>query len=159
MKKIIFLLLISIKCYSQTSIPSSGAITMTQIATVMYNLGEISYAATLVPYSLSYLNSASHLTDKTAPFSISDWYGYASDGPTEWSSLYVLSEAPEASCYSGTSPMTIYTPTGTIGNGIYVYTDLALTTKAPIGSYAIGSNYYFISTTGDAIVFSGECDF
>lgn len=77
MKKVIFFLLISVKCYSQTSIPSSGAITMTQIATVMNNLGEISYAATLVPYSLSYLNSKSHLADKTAPFSISDWYGYS----------------------------------------------------------------------------------
>lgn len=83
MKKIIFLLLLNANCYAQTLIPSSGAIEMSLIATVMYNLGEITSPEIAASYSISFLNGKSHLTDKTAPFSISDWYGYGAPGATE----------------------------------------------------------------------------
>lgn len=53
-------------------LPSSGPISIQSVYNWMQAAGEISTG----PYSLSDLNSHSHLADKTAPYSLSDWYGY-----------------------------------------------------------------------------------
>ena len=73
---IILLLLVSTYSFGQTSIPSSGALTINQIKTVMFNLGELTSGERTGATSLSFLNGKSQLADKTAPYSISDWYGY-----------------------------------------------------------------------------------
>lgn len=84
MKKIIIILLLAFGAdsYGQTIIiPSSGALTMGQIAYAMWSIGELTDVEVDGSYSLSFLNSKSHLADKTAPFSISDWYGYTTPTP------------------------------------------------------------------------------
>lgn len=58
------------------SLPDSGGLSMRTIADYMLNLNELSAAERAAPFSLSLLNRNSHLTRKTAPFKLSDWYGY-----------------------------------------------------------------------------------
>jgi len=77
MKKLlvfIYLLLLYTMAKAQypAALPSSGAISVKAISDWMLAAGEI----TTGTYSISTLNSLSHLTDKTAPYSLSDWYGY-----------------------------------------------------------------------------------
>jgi len=77
MKKILIfisLLFQVVLCSAQypTALPSSGSISIQQISNWMLAAGEISANN----YSISYLNSKSHLADKTAPYSLSDWRGY-----------------------------------------------------------------------------------
>lgn len=57
-------------------LPASGPISMKTIANYMLGLGELTTTETSVPYSILLLNTKSHLTDKTAPFKLSDWYSY-----------------------------------------------------------------------------------
>jgi len=54
------------------NLPSSGTISLQQVSNWMLASGEIGGHN----YSVSYLNSVSHLSDKSAPYSLSDWYGY-----------------------------------------------------------------------------------
>ena len=77
MKKVLvflYLLLIfsTVRAQYPAALPSSGAISVKAISDWMLVAGEI----TTGTYSISSLNSKSHLTDKTAPYSLSDWYGY-----------------------------------------------------------------------------------
>jgi len=77
MKKLlvfIYLLLLYTMAKAQypAALPSSGAISVKAISDWMLTAGEITTAT----YSISSLNSLSHLTNKTAPYSLSDWYGY-----------------------------------------------------------------------------------
>jgi predicted outer membrane repeat protein len=58
------------------SLPDSGGLSMRTIADYMLNLSELSAAERAAPFSLSLLNRNSHLIRKTAPFKLSDWYGY-----------------------------------------------------------------------------------
>lgn len=77
MKKAILLLIaIPLLLFAQGPLPMSGPLTMWQIAVTQYSLGEMSELQLSYPFSLAQLNSYSHLSDKTPPFKISDWYGY-----------------------------------------------------------------------------------
>lgn len=76
MRLLILLLLSPLLCFSQEAIPSSGPVSMSRIAAVQVALGEMSPLILDQPYTLAELNSYSHLSDKTPPFKISDWYGY-----------------------------------------------------------------------------------
>jgi len=77
MKKILILISLLFQvalCPAQypANLPSSGTISLQQVSNWMLAAGEIGGNN----YSMSYLNSASHLSDKTAPYSLSDWRGY-----------------------------------------------------------------------------------
>ena len=77
MKKILILISLLLQvalCSAQypANLPSSGAISLQQVSNWMLAAGEIGANN----YSMSYLNRQSHLADKTAPYSLSDWYGY-----------------------------------------------------------------------------------
>ena len=68
----LLLMFSTVRAQYPAALPSSGAISIKTISDWMLAAGEI----TTGTYSISSLNSKSHLTDKTAPFSLSDWYGY-----------------------------------------------------------------------------------
>ncbi|WEK18236.1 MAG: Ig-like domain-containing protein [Candidatus Pedobacter colombiensis] len=59
-----------------TSLPDSGALSMRTVADYMLGLNELTTVERTAPFSLSLLNGKSHLQGKTAPFKLSDWYGY-----------------------------------------------------------------------------------
>ena len=122
---------------------------MTQIATVMYNLGEISYASTLIPYSLSYLNAASHLTDKTAPFSISDWYGYNGDIVYTYYMTGYSESTLEDGCASSILT-TLYSLSSSLGLYTNVYIDIGLTTAPSQGFYIKDGVAYTFAGGGDS---------
>lgn len=139
MKKIIIILLLTcgLNSYGQTSIPVSGPITMYQIALVMANLGEISpiYLEPGTPYSIAFLNAASHLADKTAPYSLSDWYGYATTGTVYTHTYYAWNSDPGAICTTfGGSPV-LYSTSAVLDVGTAVYSNSTLTTPSPNGAY------------------------
>ena len=59
------------------------------------------------------------------------------------------------SCY--TSPTTYYGFNGDIiQNGTYLFTDILLTTKAPVGYYSNGSNYYYIPSSCNEYTFTNN---
>ncbi|SMD11561.1 choice-of-anchor Q domain-containing protein [Pedobacter nyackensis] len=62
--------------WTMTSLPESGALSMRTVADYMLGLNELTTAERAAPFSLSLLNGKSHLAKKTAPFKLSDWYGY-----------------------------------------------------------------------------------
>lgn len=151
-KLIIILMLIGNSLFAQTSLPSSGPLSVQQIASFMHNLTEISTEQYLSGnYTIAFLNAMSHLSDKTPPYSISDWYGYTGT-PTVNSftvtTVYFssLGDVPSAStaCTSskGTPPVLYYA--GTLGVGTTLYRDSGLTAPAFDGSYKYGTNYFYI---------------
>jgi predicted outer membrane repeat protein len=62
--------------WTMTALPESGALSMRTVADYMLGLNELSTIERAAPFSLSLLNGKSHLAKKTAPFKLSDWYGY-----------------------------------------------------------------------------------
>lgn len=153
MRLTILILLIAFKSFGQTSLPSSGALTMHQIATVMANLGEISpiYTEPGTSYSISFLNGASHLSDKTPPYSISDWYGYSGAGIVYTFNLYAYNSDPNLICSTfGGSPV-LYSNYAALNVGSTVYSDNTLTTPAANGAYRYTSS----STSRTITVLSG----
>lgn len=58
-------------------LPLSGKISLDQIADWMLSAGEITMSERSSALSINFLNHKSHLVNKTAPFSLSDWYGYS----------------------------------------------------------------------------------
>ncbi|MBC7616982.1 MAG: hypothetical protein H7202_13025 [Pedobacter sp.] len=163
MKKLIILFLLSfvLNSFAQTSIPSSGAITINQIATVMYNLGQITLAEKNGALSISFLNGKSTLSDKTAPYSLSDWYGYGASSFYTWVfDAYNASGGEAGSCTSG-SPTTMYSSSSSLGLSVVLYTNTSLTTPAPNGSYRISDNRYYVSsyTVAGQITSTGSCGF
>jgi len=150
MKKIlllIYLLMYFAPTFAQypSPLPSSGQISIQQIYNWMNAAGEMPYSTS---YSINTLNSASHLTDKTAPYSLSDWYGY-----------YLLLTAsisgggPSPICYN-TAPGT-FTATGGGGIGTYTYlwykdgvsTGTTTQTYAP-GNLIATTTFYCAITSG-----------
>lgn len=153
MRLTILILLFAFKSFGQTSLPSSGALTMHQIATVMANLGEISpiYTEPGTSYSISFLNGASHLSDKTPPYSISDWYGYSGAGIVYTFNLYAYNSDPNLICSTfGGSPV-LYSNYAALNVGSTVYSDNTLTTPAANGAYRYTSS----STSRTITVLSG----
>jgi hypothetical protein len=74
---ILLLMLMSFSTQTQAQLPSSGALSISQIAAYMVSLGEISSAEGSGPLSIAFLNGRSHLSNKgIPPYRISDWYGY-----------------------------------------------------------------------------------
>lgn len=59
---------------------SSGPLSVLQIANYMVLVGEITQAERDGTMSIAFLNSRSHLVDKTVPYAVSDWYGYGPPG-------------------------------------------------------------------------------
>ena len=60
----------------KAQLANSGAMSMSTIANYMVTLGEMTPAQRSLPFSIKFLNSLSHLSKKTSPYNISDWYGY-----------------------------------------------------------------------------------
>ena len=157
------MLLSCIAVQAQTSLPSSGAMSISQIATVMYNLGELTITERSGALSISFLNSKSHLVDKTAPFSISDWYGYTGSSGTGIDSIsiyrafnqsYDYTVARACSLPSGIyQTVKLYYTSGTLGVGTVLYRNKALTLTEYCGEKKIvGTDTYIIihSSTGCA---------
>jgi hypothetical protein len=69
------LLIFNIQAKGQ-QLPTSGSLSMSQIADYMLNLGEITQDQRNTSFSIWLLNNQSRLTNKTGPFHISDWRGY-----------------------------------------------------------------------------------
>jgi len=138
MKKLIaLLLLVSNYSFGQTSIPSSGALTINQIKTVMFNLGEITSGERSGATSISFLNGKSQLVDKTAPYSISDWYGYP---PVVQDSVNVSYDNTQTGANGSyacnlTVVGTIYF-SGTLTIGTPIYANRSQTIQVGFGNYA-----------------------
>jgi len=76
----ILLLLTTAQAQYPAAIKLAGdSLGMKTISNWMLAAGEIN--AGQAPYSIQFLNSKSHLTDKIAPYSLSDWYGYGLSAP------------------------------------------------------------------------------
>jgi len=99
------------KAQYPAALPSSGAISVKAISDWMLTAGEI----TTGTYSISNLNSLSHLTDKTAPYSLSDWYGYGATPFTACGSSF--SVAHIAGSVSPVSKLITYTTVSTSVTG------------------------------------------
>lgn len=139
MKLLIVLLLLSLNSFGQypDPLPSSGTLTMGQIRDWMIDAGELSSVTTV---SLQELVDASHLADKTAPYSISDFYGYEVEGVNSAPLLFnVVNNFPgvrdpwphyAAGFIYLNSGLTIYWA-GNIVVGTTVYSDEDLTTPMP----------------------------
>lgn len=119
MKNLILLLSIltlalSTRAQIPNKLPTSGTLSMGQIADYMVTLGEMTPAQRAAPFSLQLLNSLSHLSDKTAPYSISDWYGYGPPptycGGQTWmtSNLNVGTMVNASTNYTSTPPPYVY---------------------------------------------------
>jgi hypothetical protein len=57
-------------------LPSSGSISMFDVADYMMMLGEITPAERAGGFSIGFLNAKSHLVNKIPPFQLRDWLGY-----------------------------------------------------------------------------------
>jgi len=86
---------------------ASGPLSVFQIADQMLLLGEISQEERDVPFSIAFLNSKSHLSNKNAPYRVSDWYGY---GPAKTTARLVTSGIRNISA-------------GAAGSGGYIHSD------------------------------------
>ena len=116
MKKVLvflYLLLLfsTVRAQYPAALPSSGAISVKAISDWMLTAGEI----TTGTYSISSLNSLSHLTDKTAPYSLSDWYGYGAKAFTSCGNSF--SVAHNAGSISPVSKLITYTTVSTSATG------------------------------------------
>ncbi|MES2372557.1 MAG: hypothetical protein V4557_08255 [Bacteroidota bacterium] len=126
MKIIVSILLLvmglAAKAQYPAALPSSGPLSTDMIKDWMYAAGEITFAEYSGATSLAFLNSKSHLTDKTAPYSISDWYGYSvfvfNVTLTVNTSQYNVKTAAIAAGWDQTNPLLA---TVTINTGVVVY--------------------------------------
>lgn len=87
--------------------------------------------------------------DGTAPYLISDWYGYNHSAPppcTEHSLGYDVSDQPTA-CAAAATPATYYSDCVTLANSCGLYTDSGCSLTATDGYYSDGVNSWF-STSG-----------
>ncbi|ADQ79235.1 hypothetical protein Palpr_1087 [Paludibacter propionicigenes WB4] len=114
-KKLVFLYLSlmfsTVRGQYPAALPSSGAISVKAISDWMLTAGEI----TAGTYSISDLNNKSHLTDKTAPYSLSDWYGYGAIPFTSCGNSF--SVAHYAGSVSPVSKLITYTTVSTNVSG------------------------------------------
>jgi len=78
--------------WTMASLPTEGALSMRTVADYMLGLNELSTAERAAPFSLAWLNGKSHLAGKTAPFRLSDWYGY---GPLKKALLATTAVTPK----------------------------------------------------------------
>ncbi|EDM36289.1 hemagglutinin-related protein [Pedobacter sp. BAL39] len=62
--------------WTMAPLPAEGALSMRTVADYMLGLNELTTAERAAPFSMALLNGKSHLAGKTAPFRLSDWYGY-----------------------------------------------------------------------------------
>ena len=116
-----------------TALPSSGSISIQQISNWMLAANEISANN----YSISYLNSKSHLADKTAPYSLSDWYGYT---PA------CFTPSISSVSYSGSRSTGIYVKiNGVVGTGKWSFT-VSFTVPYPANQYISFTDY--VTTNG-----------
>lgn len=154
MRLLIFLLLFGLKGFSQSKLPTSGPITLKQIALVMYAYGEISPLVLDDPYSIAQLNAASHLTDKTAPFSLSDWYGYTGTFSSALMDTIVLrNNCPDGylassgmysmpyGAYTSTESQELANASAHLDMALYAQTEVNGGTTAGLGTVVEGNCY------------------
>lgn len=164
MRVLILLLFISVKSYGQIiSLPSSGPLSMFDIAEALVDMGELSevYLDPATPYTLKYLVSVSHLADTAAPHKISDFYSY-----TNLQSQSAKVDASVPSCSSSLSWEIAWLRPYGINNGMPVvgtvlYLDGELTDPVPNGFYSLyhGGETKWYQVTGGAGEVStiGDC--
>lgn len=147
MKKLLIILLLSVNTgYAQTSLPVSGPISVADIALVMYNIGEISPPAyESGNFTLRDLNSSSHLEDKSAPYSISDWYGYSGTSEIKYTYNFDAFSNSVPACSSFGSANTQYSEWETLIVGSSLYSDIGLSTPSANGEYRIGEKVYVVA--------------
>lgn len=175
MKVLILILLFPLLAQAQypSPLPASGTITFNQIFNWMLAAKEMPLTETQASLgdervfyeSIKLLNEASHLTDKTATFNISDWYGYARNdqsNPFGMDSVIVDANykgARNAACSGCSTPVNcglklFFTPPLAVGTIMYRRKDR---TGAALynGSYAGVTNgarfYIYVDSIGDPL--------